>query len=159
MWTYRNSNIFNYSEYVNCTQKRFLPLFSKLRAVLHKTVARKIVKTVPSIKISHGWTERNGPCSSFFKILTSFFRLFILLNLKQLRTNTICIVDLVSIFVQLLTVYLHIVLTMRFVDGTVSLNSQRELWRVQRVVMKIVVIEIQWQRIMENSGSILPHPK
>jgi len=70
-------------------QNKHLPLFSKLRAVLHKTVARKIVKTVSSIKISHGWTETNRLCSSSSKISTSFFRLFILLNLKQLHTNTI----------------------------------------------------------------------
>jgi len=66
-----------------------LTLLLKLRAAMHKTVDRKIVETIPSVKISHGWMETNGPCSSSSKISTSFFRLFILLNLKQLRTNTI----------------------------------------------------------------------
>jgi len=113
-----------------------LPLFSKLRAVLHKTVTQKIVETVPSIKISHGWMETNGQCLSSFKISTSLFRLFILLNLKQLHTNTIkklrylyCWFGL-DICTTFWPFYLHIVLTMSLIDGTVSSNSQRKLWWV-----------------------------
>jgi len=117
-------------------------LLSKLRAVLHTTVAQKIVETVPSIKISHGGTETNRSCSSSSIISTSFFRLFILLNLKQLHTNTItklrhlycwfCF-DICTTFWPF---YLHIVFTMYSTEGTVSSNSQRELWTVQRVVFE-----------------------
>jgi len=66
-----------------------LPLFSKLCAFQHKIFARKIVETVQSIKISHGWMETNGRRLSSSKISTNIFRLFILLNLKQMCTNTI----------------------------------------------------------------------
>jgi len=112
-----------------------LPLFSKLCAVLHKTVARKIVETVPTIKImlnGNKWTV-----SVFFQNINQFFRLFIfMLNLKQLRTNTIkklrCLYcwfgfDICTTFWPL---YSHIVLTTCLIDGTISSNSQRELWWV-----------------------------
>jgi len=138
----------------NLTKDAFVQAYQQyfhqyLCTVLHKTVARKIVETVPSIKISRGCTETNGPCLSSSKISTSFFRLFILLNLKQLHTNTIKKLRYLycwfgfDICTTFWPFYLHIVLTMRLIDGTVSSNSQRELWRVQRVVMKIVVISIR----------------
>jgi len=115
------------------TKKKFLPviqyflLFSKLCTLLHKTVAWKIVETVPSINISHGWMETNGPCSSS-KISSSFYRLFILLNLKQLRTYTmksweIYIFDLISIFVQFFHHFIrklswqHVWLTAQFLQN------------------------------------------
>jgi len=118
-------------------------------AVLHKTVARKIVETVPSIKISRSWMETNGPCSYSSKMSTSFFRLFILLNLKQLRTYTTKKLKYLycsfgfNICTTFWPFYSHIVLTMCLIDGTVFSNSQRELWRVQGVVMKIVV---RWEQ-------------
>jgi len=121
-------------------------LFSKLHAVLHKSVTQKIVETVPSIKISHCWTETNEPCLSSSKISISFFRLFILLNLKQLCTNTMknfwylyCWFGF-DICTTFWPFYSHIVLTTCLIDGTVSSNSQRELWRVHYIVMKIVVM-------------------
>jgi len=88
-----------------------LPLFSKLRALLHKTVTRKIVETVPPIKISHGWMETNSPSLSSLKIQNHIFRPFILLNLKLYcmqvtlyKSLDIYIVDLVSMFDNFLTV-------------------------------------------------------
>jgi len=41
-------------------QNLILPLFSWLCTLLHKTVAWRIVNSLPSIKISHGWTETKG---------------------------------------------------------------------------------------------------
>jgi len=58
---------------------------SKLHTLLDKTLAWKIVETVPSTKISK-WNlvmETNGLCSSSSKISTNIFRPFTLINLKQ----------------------------------------------------------------------------
>jgi len=55
---------------------RHFTLFSQLRAVLHKTVARKMVNSLPSIKISYDWMKQRTAFVFFQHTNQPFLRVF-----------------------------------------------------------------------------------